>query len=197
MSECGKILENKEVYRGKVFTVNDMKIKTPDGLTVQRQLVHHRPSVAALIVAQNTEDNEDTSLLIQKEYRTGLNKETWEIPAGIVEEEETPKQAVIREVEEETGIKLSDSEKVGISNIGTVNSSEGFLDEQVTVFNIVLSNSRNPNRESTKFDKDECIGSYKWVDPFDFMELVHQGELSSAPAYVVLSYLQNLVIYSY
>ncbi len=52
------------------------------------------PSVAAVI-------RDDTGRILLQEKATG---EGWSLPAGTIEVGETPQQAVIREVEEETGL---------------------------------------------------------------------------------------------
>jgi len=50
-------------------------------------------------------NQEGEVLLVQPTY-----KETWEIPGGVVERNESPKAAVVREVQEELGLDLSQKE---------------------------------------------------------------------------------------
>jgi 8-oxo-dGTP pyrophosphatase MutT (NUDIX family) len=45
----------------------------------------------------------EKKILIVQQYRFGVGRTTLEIPAGIVEREETPEQAAVRELKEETG----------------------------------------------------------------------------------------------
>ena len=51
------------------------------------------PSVAAVIL------NSDNEILLQEK-----KKEAWSLPAGMIEPGESPEEAIIREVEEETGL---------------------------------------------------------------------------------------------
>ena len=45
----------------------------------------------------------EKKVVIVRQYRFGIGKMTTEIPAGIIEKGETPEQAAIRELKEETG----------------------------------------------------------------------------------------------
>ncbi len=48
-------------------------------------------------------DSKKEIILIERQYRQALRKYIYELPAGHVEEGETPRNAVIREMQEETG----------------------------------------------------------------------------------------------
>jgi 8-oxo-dGTP pyrophosphatase MutT (NUDIX family) len=42
-------------------------------------------------------------IILQKQYRPPLNKVVIEVPAGLIDAGETPEQAAVRELKEETG----------------------------------------------------------------------------------------------
>ncbi|WP_433945132.1 NUDIX domain-containing protein [Paenibacillus sp. SN-8-1] len=63
------------------------------------------PSVAAII------RNRRGEILFQ---RPSLNSDIWSLPAGAIEIGETPAEAVVREVWEETGLKVSPTKVIGI-----------------------------------------------------------------------------------
>ena len=52
-------------------------------------------------------------LLVEKQFRYGANDYVEEFPCGMVEKDEDPLDAVVRELEEETGIKLLDKTEDG------------------------------------------------------------------------------------
>lgn len=57
--------------------------------------MHARPSSAVIIL----EDDQHKALLVKTNYKTH-----WTFPGGMIDAEETPKQAAIREVAEEVGL---------------------------------------------------------------------------------------------
>lgn len=54
----------------------------------------------------------DTEILLSHRYRTGIFDGYWSLPTGKVEAEETPKEAAIREAQEELGISVKKLELV-------------------------------------------------------------------------------------
>ena len=70
-----------------------------------REVVRHRGSVSILPV------DRDRVFLI-RQYRYPLDDYIWEIPAGTLEEGESPEECAARELEEETGLKAGRLEKM-------------------------------------------------------------------------------------
>ena len=55
----------------------------------------------------------EKKVVIVKQYRFGVGKTTMEIPAGIIDRGETPEQAAIRELKEETGYTAANWKYLG------------------------------------------------------------------------------------
>lgn len=69
-----------------------------------------RPSVTADCVVISKEDTPQV-LLIQRGFEPF--KGCWAIPGGFMNMDETTEQCAIRELEEETGLKISDVQQIG------------------------------------------------------------------------------------
>ena len=52
-------------------------------------------------------------VIFVRQFRHGTREVTWEIPGGIVDPGETPKQAALREMREETGYRADDALELG------------------------------------------------------------------------------------
>ena len=94
-----KVLSQQIVYDGKVVKLRVDKVIEPAGHETTREIVVH--SGAVCIVARPTLDE----VLLIRQYRHAAGKVLLEIPAGGLNDKESPETAAIRELEEETGYR--------------------------------------------------------------------------------------------
>ena len=90
-------LSHERVYDGKVFDVDRDRVRMPNGREVTVDVVRHPKSVVLLPVP------EPGHVILVRQYRYAVNALLWELPAGSVDEGETPEQAARRECHEEIG----------------------------------------------------------------------------------------------
>jgi ADP-ribose pyrophosphatase len=145
LGKKGEIVSEKAIYQGPIFKLVQQEIQTPDQMTVKRDVVFHKPAVAVLALTP------DQKVVVNVEYRAGVNQESLALPAGLLNEGETPLIAAKRELQEETGYVARD-----LQIMTTVASSEGFTDEKVT---LVLAQIETDQKAAKNFDRDEFVTS--------------------------------------
>lgn len=131
----------EKIYSGRIIAVRRDRVILPNGRSSTREVVEHRP--AAVIVAEN-----DTGeLLLIRQYRYPIDAVIYELPAGLVEEGEDPEQAAWRELQEETGWRPGE-----LQRLADAYSSPGFTTELFRMFY-----AHKLERHSLQADDDEFI----------------------------------------
>ena len=102
--------------------------------------------------------NEDfTKIMLVKQFRAGTESEIYEIPAGIVEENEAPLETAIREVREETGY----NDIIDIIDLGCYLVSPGYTSEKMYLYRARI----NPGSKQQELQLDEHEDlQCKWVN---------------------------------
>ncbi|MFD1485695.1 NUDIX hydrolase [Lacticaseibacillus baoqingensis] len=172
-NETGRILAARTAYSGHIFDVIQQTIETPDGLRVERDLIKHAPAVALLAMTA------DDQVLVNREYRVGINAEAYALPAGLIDPGETPDAAAKRELEEETGYVAQ-----SLQPLCAVRSSEGMTDEVVHLYYAQVDQKK---RIKQHFDRDEFVTS-QFVPLPDVIAAVQDGRIASAQSVSALSY---------
>lgn len=98
MLEPWKTLEQTIQYQKKWFSVHTQKVQLPDGRILDPYFVVNVPNWTNIIIATDREE-----LIMVKQYRQATQTFTIEPAGGLIDEGETPLQAAIREMQEETG----------------------------------------------------------------------------------------------
>lgn len=128
----------------QVFDVSYVQVEDEQGHIVPDYLIveprHHDDAflsgVAILPIV-------DGCIGLVEIFRPALNKTHFEIPHGFIEPGETPEQACLRELAEETGILCPEE---GITNLGLVAPDSGVIRGIVMLF---LANANSPSIEQT------------------------------------------------
>lgn len=100
-------LEERFIYKGKLFSVKADEVETSWGKRTVREIVVHPGAVVIIPML-----DEDTVILV-KQYRYAASKILLELPAGVIERGERPEESAMRELEEETGFRAERIEKLG------------------------------------------------------------------------------------
>lgn len=93
-----KTLSSKQLIDRPWMRVRCDKVQLPDGRVHEEYYVLSYPSWVNVIA-----ETEEGDIILERQYRHGLDIVSTEICAGVMEEGETPLEAAQRELKEETG----------------------------------------------------------------------------------------------
>jgi ADP-ribose pyrophosphatase len=102
-----EILKSETIYRGKVFDVRQDEVRLPNGRQASLDVVEHNSSVTLLPV------DDEGQIWFVRQYRHPVLAELLELPAGVMEGDESPEACARREVREETGMAAERLQKLG------------------------------------------------------------------------------------
>ncbi|MGD1096381.1 MAG: NUDIX domain-containing protein, partial [Bryobacteraceae bacterium] len=87
-----KLISSTEITHTPIFRVTRDRAIDPDGFEIERAIVQHGGSAVMMPV------DDRKRILLVRQYRLPARRYTWELPAGRVDEGETPLQAARRNV---------------------------------------------------------------------------------------------------
>ena len=93
-----RVLSSEYLFRRPWLTARKDVVKLPDGRVNPEYYVLEYPDWVNVIAL-----TADGQMILERQYRHGLGKTCYELPCGVIEEGETPLEAVKRELLEETG----------------------------------------------------------------------------------------------
>src|ERR1700755_124584 len=115
-----KLISSELITENVIFSVTQDVALDPDGFEIRRAIVQHKGSAVVMPV------DAKKRILLVRQYRLPALKYLWELPAGKVDQGETPLQAAKRELAEETGYRAKKWQKLAIFY-----PSPGFLAEKM------------------------------------------------------------------
>jgi ADP-ribose pyrophosphatase len=157
-----ELLQREQVFKGKVFSVERDTVKMRNGRTVSMDVVRHSKSVVIVPVPQ------PGRIILIKQYRHAVNADLWELPAGSVDEGESPEDAARRECHEEIGLVPAT-----IVRLSAMYPTPGYCDEEMVFFRV---SGLEKSAEQAHVDEDEDIEAQTF-DLREAREMVRRGEI--------------------
>lgn len=138
-----KRIKRELVAKGAIIDYYQDTMQIPNGNVVKWDLIDHKGAAAVVAV------REDGKLLMVRQYRNALERETIEIPAGGLNGREEPTDvAAMRELMEETGYSC---DKVELLN--TIYTTVAFCNEKIDIY--LARGLKNPGDQH--LDEDEYV----------------------------------------
>ncbi len=163
-----RILDSREVFRGRVFSVTVDKVCEGD-TTYDRDVVHHPGSAVIVPVFA------DGTVALVRQYRHPAVRYLLEAPAGTLDNRERPEEGAARELEEELGLVADKLVKLSEFFV-----SPGFLEEKMWVF---LATELRETAQ--RLEDDELIEVVRL--PFArALEMISDGEIEDAKTIIGL-----------
>ncbi|MBX3347639.1 MAG: NUDIX hydrolase [Nitrospira sp.] len=113
----------RNIYTGKVITLNVDTVQLPNGVTVDLETIRH-PGAAAVVPIKD-----DGTVVLIRQFRHAAGGFIYEIPAGKLASGEDPLHCASRELEEEVGYRASTFEL-----LSSIFTAPGFADEVIHVY---------------------------------------------------------------
>ena len=178
MAKIETLIKREVVYEGKVINVyNDLvKIEGTD-IESKREIINHNGGVCAVV---KTKDNK---IKFVRQYRYAFSEFTIEVPAGKIERGESPDYTIIRELEEEVGVKVNSIEKIAV-----IYSSPGCFQEKLHLY-YTDDYEICPQHFDFDEDLDEFELSYE-----EAVEKINNGEIKDAKTICIILMVRDKFI---
>jgi len=155
-----KLISSRECYSSPIFRVTEDRAVDPDGFEIRRGIVQHRGSAVMMPV------DERGRVLLVRQYRLPARRYLWELPAGRLDEGETPLKAARRELKEETGYRARRWKK-----LVSLYPSPGYVAEKMTIYlaTELVKGDATPMGD----ERIEC----RWFAARELDELIRKGKI--------------------
>ena len=157
-------LERTLVAKGKIVDYYRDTVQIPNGNVAVWDFIGNKGAAAVVPV------RDDGKIIMVRQYRNAIDRETIEIPAGGLNTPDEPTvEAAARELEEETGYKTKDLEF-----LISIKTTVAFCNENIDIY---VARNLQPSKQN--LDEDEYIN----VETFsvdELCEMIYAGKIEDS-----------------
>lgn len=156
-------LASRRIYQGRVVGLRIDTVRLPNGDTSDREIVEHGSAIVVVPI------DDHGRILMVRQYRKAIEQALLELPAGGMDPGETPEEAVLREMQEETGFLPRKLEA-----LGGFYTAPGFCQEYLHLF---LATDLTPSKLAQDHDENVEVEPVTWDQA---MALLDSNEIRDA-----------------
>jgi ADP-ribose pyrophosphatase len=160
----------------KSFTAYLDEVSLKNGKISKRIRIDH-PQAAAIVPFVS-----DDEIIMVRQYRYALKRETLEIPAGKLDKGESPEQCIRRELIEETGFEAN-----LVTWLYTYAPAIGYSNELIHLYT-----GRDLKNQKTKIDEDE-ISSLEILKLEEVLGMIRNNEIIDSKTIIALAFIRSLI----
>lgn len=155
-----KRLKRELIYKGAIIDYYQDSIQVPNGNVAKWDFIEHKGAAAIVAVG------DDGRLLMVRQYRNAVDRDTLEIPAGGLNPGEDKKTCAARELEEETGYRPTT-----VEHLLDMYTTVAFCNEKIGIYY-----GTNLVKTEQHLDEDEVI-QLEWYTLEELVELILNGTI--------------------
>lgn len=171
-----KQLASKQIFDGRVVKLYVDDIELPNGKPSTREVIRHPGAVCVIPITENKE------VIMVRQFRYPFARTLLEIPAGKLEPNEEPLDAVKRELEEESGVVAEKIEFIGMTY-----TTVAFTDEKIYTYMATGLSYTDCHPDEDEFLEIERV-------PLDtLVKMVMSGEIKDSKTQVAILKVEKIL----
>lgn len=160
----------------KNFTVYLDEVSLKNGRISKRICIDH-PQAAAIVPFVS-----DNEIIMVRQYRYALGRETLEIPAGKIDKGESPEECIKRELVEETGFEVNT-----LKWLYTYAPAVGYSNELIHLYL-----GRDLKKLEKEIDENE-ISSLEILTIEDVLGMIRNHKIIDSKTVIALAFIRSLI----
>ncbi len=167
------------MYQGSFFDVRRDRVRLPDGVVGELEIIRHPGAVAVVPVYRPGEwtGGDEAAVVLLRQYRYAAGGWIWEVPAGKLDRGEGPEACAHRELEEEAGLRAA-----SLQRLTSIFTTPGFTDERIDLYVATGLSSGVKAPEESEFIETETVSMSRAIG------LIRDGEITDSKTMCALLY---------
>ena len=173
------LVSTKRLYTGRIVNLDLDTVRFPNDSEGQLEMLRH-PGASAVVPFVDSPREADPRVVLIRQFRHAADGFIWEVPAGRLDAGESPETCARRELEEETGMRARQLER-----LTTIYTTPGFTDERIHLFLAEGLDAGAQHREADEFME---LHTLRWSQ---VLGMVERGEIVDGKTLICILFVQS------